>query len=187
MVRQILTKVLLWYNGLNAVKDNNLYMPNGNDNNENDPKPQEDPAIIEKLANKSTDELLRIKTVFPFTLFPTEVVVDEVKITIIQNKIFFKHYFPVLVKDIKTVTVSYGLFFGSLLLEIQGYEQNPGPINLLKIKDALYAHQIIVGLTAVAKEKAEKALDTFPTEEKIEKLLEIGNANQPPAQSTQKG
>jgi hypothetical protein len=133
-----------------------------------------DPQAIEDLVNKSNHEIIKIKTVFPFTLFPTELIVDEVKVTIIFNYFLYRHYFPMLLKDIKAATIGEGIFFSSMKFEIQGYEDNPGIINYLWKEEAREAHKIIVGLTAVMKEKAEGALSSFSDTKRVEKLSEIG-------------
>lgn len=141
---------------------------------------QNSERIFNNMVDKSNQEIFKISTVFPFKLFPTEIIVDEVKVTIIQHYFLYRHYFPVLIKDIKTITVGHGIFFASLKFEIQGYEQNPGPIDTLPKSQAMRAHQILVGLTALVKEKAEGALTNLLPEERESKLAEIGATSSTP-------
>jgi hypothetical protein len=141
---------------------------------------QGDQKTIGELSDRAAKELIKIKTVFPFTLFPTELIVDEIKVTIITRGLFTKNYFPILLKDLKTVSVWHDLFFGSLTFEISGFEQNPGIVKFLKRNEAIKAHQIIVGLTTVMKEKADKSLNDLPTDEKAEKLITIGGTSTEP-------
>jgi hypothetical protein len=145
------------------------------------PEPHKPPEkTIDELSESAIHEVIRIKTVFPFTLFPTEVVVDKLKVTIITSAFIYKHYFPVLLKDIKTVSVAQGIFFASLNFEIAGYETNPSIINFLRKDQALKAHQVIMGLIAVLKEKADKSMNTVPEEKLLEKLTEIGGTSKEP-------
>jgi hypothetical protein len=155
--------------------------PTNNPNTANQDQNKGEQHTVDNLVEKSNTELARVKTVFPFKLFPTEIVVDEVKVTIISHMLFTKHLFPINIKDLKAVTILRGPFFASMKFEIAGYEDNPGVIKLLNKNDAIKAHKIIVGLTIVDKLKADKDLDSLSeTEKKAERLEIIGSSETAP-------
>src|SRR5438067_13593019 len=63
----------------------------------------------------SHDVLLRIKTLFPFTLFPTTVSVDRTKISITERDFFRTgEVLSIRIEDLLNVTVNVGPILGSV-------------------------------------------------------------------------
>jgi hypothetical protein len=128
---------------------------------------------LDRLAKASRTIIATCKGVFPFTLFPDEIFLDENKVEIVYHEFFFQRSIStILLKDIKTVTVSAGPFFASIQFEISGYEENPPPINFLPKRSALHLRDAIIGLSIAKKEKI--AYETLPHQQVSKKADQIG-------------
>jgi len=130
---------------------------------------------INTLVKKSERKLLEVKSVFPFDFFPDRVVVDDQKVNLVFGLFLFSdHVFPIQYKDLRSITVTTGLFFGSLFFDVQGFEENPQRVNFLWREDAIRARRIIMGLLVAAREGID--LSKLPTDELVGKANTIGAA-----------
>ncbi len=130
---------------------------------------------VNQLIKKSHQTLLKIKTMFPFTLFPDRVLIDQYKVDIIYGIFFFsEQVFTVPIKNVNGASVSTDLFFGRLLIEINGYNENPTAVKFLRKQDAIRARRIITGLVACDKEGID--LSPLSYEQVVHKVEEIGRA-----------
>jgi hypothetical protein len=77
-----------------------------------------------------------------------------------------------LIKNILGVTVSSGLFFSTLNIEVIGFEENPEPVKYLLNEDARKIKRIITGLIACAREGIDTSEINYS--ELIRKTEEIG-------------
>jgi hypothetical protein len=109
---------------------------------------------FENIIEGSSRELYRTKAVFPFDLFPDEVIIDMNKVNIIKKIFFFtQRVHGVFIQDITDIFVSTAPFFATLEIIDSGFIENSIKIPFLKIDDALKARRIIQGLI-VAKKQA---------------------------------
>lgn len=125
-------------------------------NTEQDNKKQEDKEPtkreiitekLEKLADKSSDVLLKVSTVFPFTLFTNDIIVDPYKVNIVFREFFYsEHIHSIMVKDILDVVVETSVFFATVKIVDQGYTENSVNVSYLKREDALRLRKLIQGL-----------------------------------------
>ncbi|HEX7018121.1 MAG TPA: hypothetical protein VF209_04410 [Patescibacteria group bacterium] len=137
---------------------------------------QRKPPSLHDINNEANTILWRASTVFPFTLFPDEVVVSLSSVDIVYRPFFFsKQVFPILIKDLVTVTVSTNLLFGSLSLEVRFQEQNPPDVNYLWKDDALRLRRIITGLLTAYKEGVD--LSKYSPHEILEEVDIIGSSH----------
>lgn len=92
------------------------------------------------------DILFRANTVFPFILFPDTVTIDREKLTI-ANRFFFRvaKITSVPIRDILSVEVDIGPFFGSVYMTSRYFFTNPHSINFLWRQDALTLQRILQG------------------------------------------
>ncbi|MBI3980613.1 hypothetical protein HY345_01305 [Candidatus Microgenomates bacterium] len=132
-------------------------------------KTEEEEKLV-NLAQESDDIVCEISSVFPFQLFPDQVVVDKNKVIVIRNEFMYKRTFPILTEDIQTVRVTRGAIFASLEFEVVGYKKNPRPVTHLRPDDALKAEEYILGLVKAGRKKVD--LSTLPSRE-IRKELEV--------------
>ncbi len=143
----------------------------------------DDTQKLDKLINKSHKVLFEVNTVFPFDFFPDRIRIDENKVDLISHEFFYtKHLISILNKNINTATISTGVFFATLNLEVKGfvtgYEVKPYPIKYLWKKDAIRARRIILGLVSIEKDKIDLA--KVDTTHLISKIEEIGKAQEFP-------
>jgi hypothetical protein len=139
------------------------------------PAVTEEVKKLDELVTKSHRILFRCKTVFPFDLFPDELIIDENKIDIIHKTFFYTEaIYSVVMKNVHGATVQTGILFSSLDIEVIGFENDPPPLKFLWAADATKARRIITGLTTAIKEGID--LSKIPAEDLTKKVEEIGIA-----------
>lgn len=107
---------------------------------------------LEEMVKMTEEPILQIQTVFPFVIFPNEIIVDVNKVSIIYRQFFYsKQVHSVLIKDISDVIVETNLFFATLKIVDIGYTENSIDINYLKRKEGGLARRIIQGLVMAHK------------------------------------
>lgn len=121
--------------------------------------------------------LFRARTVFPFDLFPDEIVIDENKVDLVYGVFFWsRQVVSVSINDLNGAISMTNIFFGSLELEVRGYDRNPIPIKYLWNKDANRARRIVNGLVACVKQGVDTSnLNLKSAKDKIE---DIGSARE---------
>jgi len=127
---------------------------------------------LDRLAEKSGQNLYEIKSVFPFDLFPDSIVVDINKVTITKRYLFSQMVFPILIKNINGARVFRSILFSTIRIEISGYETNPGAVKYLKNDEAIIMKNYILGLIAASREGID--LTRYNHNELKTKLLEVG-------------
>lgn len=128
---------------------------------------------LDKVVDASKRLLYKCSTVFPMTLFPDTVVVDQNKVDIVYSNFFFsKSVFTIMVDDIRTVKVNAGPFFATMMFEVIGYERNPEPVRFLPKRSAFEVRRLIMGLIAARKERVN--LEKIDPRIVKKKVLEIG-------------
>ena len=96
---------------------------------------------------ESDNELLKVTTVFPFTLFPDTVIISKEKVTIKHKLFFFSETIrSVLIKDIVNVETQTDIFFGKLEIIDKYFAKVPLTVSFLWKKDATKAREMIQGL-----------------------------------------
>lgn len=99
--------------------------------------------------------LARVKTVFPFTLFPDTVTLDRAKLTI-THRDFFRvgEVISIRIEDILHITADVGPVFGSLQVATRFFDkQRPYRVSFLWRHDTLKLKRITQGyLIAIQKE-----------------------------------
>ena len=128
---------------------------------------------IDNLLKKPRRVLYKISSVFPFDLFPNELVINENQVNVIKRRFFLSEDIEtVLIKDIQLVVVETAPFFASLDIEILKPLSKSIVIDYLWVDEALKARRIIQGLRAVEKEGIDIA--NQPVNELLKKLEIIG-------------
>ncbi len=135
--------------------------------------PKFNEQILEDLVDREKYPVYEISTVFPFTLFPTQIRVFRNKIVIIKNFFLNARYeFSILIDDLKTVTASASLIFASLFFEVKGYEQNPQLVKFLWRDDAFAARKIIMGLVMLKHKKI--TTENITNDELLKMVKQLG-------------
>ncbi|MDO8269901.1 MAG: hypothetical protein Q7T54_04500 [Candidatus Levybacteria bacterium] len=134
-------------------------------------KAEKSRQAIEDLVNKSNRILLKVSTVFPLDWFPSSIIVEETRLTVIHRQLFTSQTHSVDIKNISNIFVDSGIFFAQLTIVSDTFTENQIIINRLWKKDAIFVRRIIEGLrTFVGKD-----IDTtdFTVKELVSKLKEL--------------
>lgn len=114
---------------------------------------------LEDLANKADITLLKVSTVFPFTFFTHDIIIDPYKVNIIFREFFWsEHIHSIMVKDILDVVVETSVFFATIRIVDQGYIENSVDIAYLKKEDALKVRKIIQGLVIAHRQAVDLSI-----------------------------
>ncbi|MBI4226375.1 hypothetical protein HY612_04645 [Candidatus Roizmanbacteria bacterium] len=128
---------------------------------------------IDKLLKKTQRVLYKISSVFPFDLFPNELVINENQVNVLKRRFFLSEDIEtVLIKDIQLVIVETSPLFASLDIEILKPLSKSIVIDYLWVNEALKARRIIQGLRSIEKEGIDIA--NQPVDELLKKLEIIG-------------
>jgi|SRR3989344_1164198 len=124
---------------------------------------------LNKVTLRSHEIMFKAKTVFPFDLFPDTVVIDREKLTIAERLFFFVgRTISVPVRDILSVEVDTGPFFGQIKLVSRYFFTNPQSVHFLWRSHAIKLQRLLQGYII----SHERGIDCQTIEkEDLEKLL----------------
>jgi len=146
---------------------------------------EENRQRFETIVARQDIELLRVESVFPFTIFTDTLIIDTTKISVSKKQLFATEYITTIpFKDLSDVNLQTYLFLGTITLKYMPQSASPGmnnPVTVkipnLKRKDAVKAKNILKGaLVAKAEEidiaklspvEVEKALHQFGQSEGV--------------------
>lgn len=138
---------------------------------------KEQQEAAEELADAigtSHDVLLRIRTVFPFAIFPTTLSVDRAKITITERD-FFKvgEVLSIRIEDVLNVTAQVGPLLGSVKISTRFFNpEKPYVVDKLARADALKFKRIVQGYLIARQQNID--CSKLPTRELARMLDELG-------------
>jgi len=134
-------------------------------------KAEKNRQAVEDMVNNSNRILLRASSVFPLDLFPSSIIVEETRLTIIHRQLFASQAYSVDIKNIANVFIDTGILFSQLTIVSDTFAKNQIILNKLWKKDAIFIRRIIEGLRMFV----DKDVDTtgYKTEELINKLREL--------------
>ena len=127
---------------------------------------------LNELVQQSGEHIFEAKAVFPFDLFPDRITIDANKVTVIQNSMLSSNEFPIPAGKITNIEVFYGIFFGSIRLEVFGYSEPPPDIAKFTKRDTRLIKRYVTGLIRVYDENID--LTGMNVKELRAKLQEIG-------------
>lgn len=132
-------------------------------------------AALKKRVKKSHQILANVQTVFPLTLFPSSVIVDRTKITIIKRDFFWSsHVVSLQIEDILNVTAGVGPLFGSLNIASRVMNSiDHFNVHHLWREDALVLKRLIQGSVIARQNHID--IDQLSLKEAIDTLYELGN------------
>ncbi|HUD44806.1 MAG TPA: hypothetical protein VMR41_04645 [Patescibacteria group bacterium] len=130
-------------------------------------------------VTKSQRIMLSLSSIFPLDLFPSSLIIDETKLTIIYRDFFASaRIHQVDIKDVSNVFVEYALCFATLKIVSRTFVDNVMDITNLYKKDAMRAKSMIEGLRMFINENIDTSM--YETEELCEKIsacYDIGDKN----------
>ena len=115
---------------------------------------QLDHKLYQNTSKSSRTISFSAKSVFPFDLFPDEIIINENEVDIIYAQFFMgKEVFSIPIKNINSVSSMTNGIFGSLSIEVIGFHKDPEPIYYLWSNDAEKARRIINNLVCSNKQQ----------------------------------
>lgn len=130
---------------------------------------------LKNLMEKNERVLCQISTVFPFTLFPTKVIVRENKVEVIFSNFFAsKTIRSADIKDISEIVINTSWFFSSMKIVAKTFVDNEITVSFLKNDDALKVRRLVEGLTSMAEEKID--VSKLSTDNLIDRSEKLGSA-----------
>ena len=137
---------------------------------------EEEKTALDLLVQESNEIIARFKGVWPFDLFPDEVIIDKHAITIVRH-IFFGISRKIICHfdDLVNSEVNVGPFFGSLKIYSKYFTDGEEDIKWFSRSDAATIHAILQGLLTVRKEGI--SLKDLSPEDIISKLYDLGTKN----------
>lgn len=106
-----------------------------------------DSVKFDSLLRGCKRMLLRISAIFPFDIFPDEIIIDECKVSVVFREFFFSDdIHSINIEMIRDVEVETGPFFAKLQILPDGYPSKPLIVKYLRRKDAYQARSVIQGL-----------------------------------------
>ncbi len=127
------------------------------------------------LSNGKSRLLYRTRQVFPVTLFPDEIVVEELRIVWIKQKGFWTNeVVSIMATDIASVNAASGPIFGHI--HVQSLTGGPEIlVDSLLRKDVYRIRSLVEGIALSAREGLSIQSDNLETEK--ESLYQAGNIN----------
>jgi len=130
---------------------------------------------LSNITRGSEIILLKIKTVFPFTLFPDIIIIDLHKINIIRNDFFLtKRVNSINHEDILNIAAECGPLFATLKITTRFFSGKPIIIPYLKKSDAILTKRLIHGL--IVAHKKGVPLRGVEIETLLKNLEQLGKA-----------
>jgi hypothetical protein len=128
---------------------------------------------LEEIKQTTARVIYRVKTIFPFVLFPDEIIADEEKVSVIIGSFYKSGYLrSVMLKDISTVSIDTSLFFATLTIIDRNYIQDAMVVRYLKKEEAFRMRRILTGLIIANQNKVN--LSAYPIDKLTTYVEEIG-------------
>lgn len=111
---------------------------------------------IHTLVAQTNKILFKSSTVFPFTMIPKEIIIDEIKVSIL-NRTFLGSgkVQSITISDILDVQIETSLIFSLIRILTRNSPDNPIEIPYMWRKDAMKARRIIQGLLILSKKNID--------------------------------
>lgn len=126
---------------------------------------------LDYMISKSNRIILSIRSMFPWDIFPSTINVEETRVNIIHRQFFASQVHSVDIENISNVFIETFLFFTTLTIVSNTFEENNIKVVKLRKKEADLARRLIEGLRMFK----EKDIDTskYSAKELTEKLKEL--------------
>lgn len=134
--------------------------------------------ILDEVVEKSQRVLMRVKSTFPFDLFPDVLTIDENKITLVCHELGYENLHSVFIENITYVTVDTAIIHATLNITDSTSERFPVILSIhhLNKEVAFKTMCLIEGLIAAQKMNINFSL--FEPKQLVDKLIKLGEARQ---------
>ncbi len=134
-------------------------------------KTESNRKAVEDMVVSSNRILLRVSSIFPWDLFPSTIIVEETRVTIIHRHLFSSQVHSVDIKNISNIFIGTGILCAQLTLVSDTFTQNKVVINRLWKKEAILMRRIIEGMRMFVKENIDTT--DYSASELVSKLKEL--------------
>lgn len=137
-------------------------------------KAEKNRQAVEDMVRNSNRVLLKVSTVFPLDWFPSSIIIEETRLTIINRQLFSSQTHSVDLKNISNVFVDSGIFFAQLTIVSDTFVENQIKINKLWKKDAVLMRRIIEGMRMFVSHNIDTT--EYSVNELLNKLKELSRS-----------
>lgn len=135
-----------------------------------------DVAKFDSLVRGCKRMLYKLSAIFPFDLFPDEIIIDECKVSIVFREFFFSEdIHSINIEMIRDVDVETGPFFAKLQIVPDGYPGHPLIVRYLRKKEAYKARSVIQGLMVAKRNNID--LEKIDEPDLVDKLELLGKTH----------
>lgn len=113
-------------------------------------KEEVDKQTVEELVKKSNRYIISISSLFPWTIFPNTINVEESRVTFIFRQFMSSQSHSVDIRDISNVFIESSLFFATIQIVSRTFIKNEIKIGYLNKKKAYEIRRVIEGLRTFA-------------------------------------
>jgi hypothetical protein len=134
-------------------------------------KKEEDKQTVSDLIKKSNRCIINISSLFPWTLFPNTIEVEESRVTFIFRQFMASQSHSVNIIDISNVFIQSSPFFATLQIVSRTFVQNDITVGHLDPKKASRVKMVIEGLRTFAEHKIDTS--NYEINELVAKIEEF--------------
>ncbi len=129
-----------------------------------------------KAITRGEAVLWKIKSIFPFDLLPSILIVDRHKVSLIKRPFILSERVTSLsYDDISNVIIEHSMIFASLEIDHKIFGMLPLTLHYLRKQEANTVKQLILGLI-IAKKEGNKEIFFLSRKELLKKAIELGRA-----------
>lgn len=111
---------------------------------------------LRDAVHETHKTLATARSVFPFSLFPDTVTIDQHKLTIVYRRFFgIQQSVSVPIENIKNIQADTGPFFGSITITSDHFINNTQTVNWLKRYEAEEIQRLVQGIMVAVKEQID--------------------------------
>lgn len=129
---------------------------------------------LRQVISQSKEVIARVRTIFPLSMFPDDIILDRTKVTIIQRNFFWSsNVLSVRIEDILNVKCSIGPLFGAVTISIRVMNSvDHFEVGHLWRRDAMEIKRLIQGYMFAKHSNVN--LDNMSVSEVVKTLEDIG-------------
>lgn len=134
-------------------------------------KAEKNRQTVEDMVNNSNRVLLKISSVFPWDFFPSSIIAEDTRVTIVTRQLYSSQVHSVDIKNISNVFIDTGILFAELTIVSNTFAENEITVDRLRKKEAILMRRIIEGLRMFV----SKDIDTtgYTVKELVAKLKQL--------------
>lgn len=134
-----------------------------------------DEKKLNDLVEIDSKPILVVYSVFPFDLFPTKIILDRSKLTIIYNNFLTRYLQTILIPNVLNIVIEEAVILSNLLITDRLIPQETISVPNLSKRNAQRIRRLVQGLLIAQQKNVDVA--KIDTNELLEKLEIIGKSN----------